>query len=322
VTLLGDGLIFAWRLDGHGGGRRLDGEALRSLADIEPPIWVHLDRDRSDTGAWLEEVAAIPRDIRDSLLIEDTRPRAEAIHDGLLINLRGVNLNPDAEPDDMLALRLWARTGLIVTLRRHRIMAAEDMANALAANRGPKDPGGLIAGLAMRLTDRMQPTVASLDAAVDSLEDETSQPDADAAALPELRKSAVALRRFIAPQQMALSRLATVSTAVLSEDDRVEIRHTLDIVTRLVEELDHLRERTNIIDDLIRQRQADQMARATYRLSLVATLFLPLGFLTGLLGINVGGIPGSDVDWAFWAVCALLTGLGLFGWWLLRRFRH
>jgi zinc transporter len=121
---------------------------------------------------------------------------------------------------------------------------------------------------------------------------------------------------------MALSRLATVSTAVLSEDDRVEIRHTLDIVTRLVEELDHLRERTNIIDDLIRQRQADQMARATYRLSLVATLFLPLGFLTGLLGINVGGIPGSDVDWAFWAVCALLTGLGLFGWWLLRRFRH
>lgn len=89
-----------------------------------------------------------------------------------------------------------------------------------------------------------------------------------------------------------------------------------------MEELDHLRERTNIVDDLIRQHQADQMARATYLLSLVATLFLPLGFLTGLLGINVGGIPGANVGWAFWLVCILLSALGLCGWWLLRRFQR
>ncbi|NCC51248.1 MAG: hypothetical protein EOM20_08540 [Spartobacteria bacterium] len=36
-----------------------------------------------------------------------------------------------------------------------------------------------------------------------------------------------------------------------------------------------------------------------YILSLVAALFMPLGFLTGLLGINVAGIPGAENPYAF-----------------------
>ena len=41
------------------------------------------------------------------------------------------------------------------------------------------------------------------------------------------------------------------------------------------------------------------MDKRMYLLSLVAAIFLPLGFLTGLLGVNVGGIPGANYQWAF-----------------------
>ena len=319
MTSLERGLIFAWRLDGDGGGDRLDADELRALPAGGHTVWVHLNRDEADTVAWLDHVAGIAADVRASLLIEDTRPRCEAVRDGLLINLRGVNLNPDAEPDDMLALRLWAEEGVVVTLRRHQIMAADDMSRRLESDRGPKTTGDLIVGLAERLTERMQPTIEDLEDAVDRLENTIDDARVDVAALPRIRQTAVSLRRFIAPQQIALSRLATVPTSLLDEDHRVDLRHGVDTVTRLVEDLDHVRERTGIVDDLIRQRQADQMARSTYLLSLVATLFLPLGFLTGLLGINVGGIPGADVTWAFWVVCFLLSALGLLGWWLLHR---
>jgi len=44
-----------------------------------------------------------------------------------------------------------------------------------------------------------------------------------------------------------------------------------------------------------------------YVLSVVAAIFLPLGFLTGLLGINVGGMPGADNTDAFWIFCGLLV---------------
>lgn len=43
-----------------------------------------------------------------------------------------------------------------------------------------------------------------------------------------------------------------------------------------------------------------------YVLSVVAAIFLPLGFVTGLLGINVGGIPGTEWPWSFTVVCVAL----------------
>ena len=53
----------------------------------------------------------------------------------------------------------------------------------------------------------------------------------------------------------------------------------------------------------------------------VAAIFLPLGLLTGLLGINVGGIPGANTSWAFWAVCGLLGMTTVFQLWLFKRLK-
>ena len=50
-------------------------------------------------------------------------------------------------------------------------------------------------------------------------------------------------------------------------------------------------------------------------------MFLPLGFVCSLLGVNVGGIPGRDVEWGFWLLCALFA-LGIFVQiWLFRRWK-
>ena len=54
-------------------------------------------------------------------------------------------------------------------------------------------------------------------------------------------------------------------------------------------------------------------------LAIVATVFLPLGLLTGLLGINVGGIPGSDYHWAFLIVCIILIVIAVFEYMAFRR---
>ena len=44
--------------------------------------------------------------------------------------------------------------------------------------------------------------------------------------------------------------------------------------------------------------------------TVVAVIFLPLGFLTGLLGINVAGMPGTEDSRAFWMVVVLCMVLG------------
>jgi len=53
------------------------------------------------------------------------------------------------------------------------------------------------------------------------------------------------------------------------------------------------------------------MNKAMYVLSIVAAIFLPLGLLTGLLGINVGGIPGTENEWAFTLVSLVLMAIAI-----------
>jgi zinc transporter len=68
---------------------------------------------------------------------------------------------------------------------------------------------------------------------------------------------------------------------------------------RHLEDLDAIRERVAVTQEELQSRLAEQQNVRMYVLSIVAAIFLPLGFLTGLLGINVGGIPGADNPLAF-----------------------
>ena len=58
-----------------------------------------------------------------------------------------------------------------------------------------------------------------------------------------------------------------------------------------------------------------------YLLSIVAAIFMPLGFLTGLLGINVAGIPGTETHWAFAAVCTILLLLAGVQVWIFHKMK-
>ena len=82
-----------------------------------------------------------------------------------------------------------------------------------------------------------------------------------------------------------------------------------DRVARYVEDLDAARERAAVTQEELDNRLAEQMNSRMYVLSLVAALFLPLGFLTGLLGINVGGIPLADDPMGFVEVVIILVVL-------------
>ena len=58
-----------------------------------------------------------------------------------------------------------------------------------------------------------------------------------------------------------------------------------------------------------------------YLSTLVATVIMPLAFITGLLGINVGGIPGANNPWSFVIVCVLLLVFGAVEVWLIEKLR-
>ncbi|MGD8310852.1 MAG: CorA family divalent cation transporter, partial [Chromatiales bacterium] len=194
---------------------------------------------------------------------------------------------------------------------------------------GPVSTGHLIARLGARLTDRMGPAIEGLSDQVENLEDQLVESmqgrQSDLrdvrAELVDLRRVAISLRRYIAPQRDALDRLSQFDESWLDRAVRGRLRETVDRVTRITEALDEVRERSVVIQDELMSRISQRMEQTMYALTLVATIVLPLGFLTGLLGINVGGMPGAETGWAFWAVCAGLAALTLFEVWLFRRLK-
>ena len=295
---------------------------LEDLAEFRP-LWVLLDRTSKDAQDWLRRDSGLSVEVVRELLAEETRPRCEPHEGGILLILRGVNLNPGADPEDMISVRMWVEEGRLIALRGRRIMALADQYEALEKGEGPQRVGQLATQIVLRLLIRMEPTITELEETCDDLEIEVLESQRGDLRTPlyALRHKLITLRRYIAPQRDALKLLAELGPAFLNKDDKHRLRDSIDRVTRYVEALDATRERTTVIQDEIGNRLAESANTRIYLMSMVAGIFLPLGLVTGLLGINVSGMPGVETPWAFWAVCGLLVVLLGFEIWLFRRMR-
>ena len=149
-----DGLICAYVLDGKGGGRQLDWAAIRAWKPDDGLLWVHLDRTGAAGRRWLMSESGVDPVISDTLLQEEVRPRLLPIDESMLIILRGVNLNPGADPEDMVGIRIWIDGHRLITLRHRRLMAVNDIREEIVQGRGPKDLGEFLVSIARRLIER------------------------------------------------------------------------------------------------------------------------------------------------------------------------
>ncbi len=316
-----NGLIAAFVLDGKGGARELDWEGVAAWTPGDGVLWVHLSRAAEQAQNWVREHSGFDQFGAGMLLEEDSRPRVTA-HDGaLFVNLRGVNLNPGENPEDMVALRMCIESRRVVTSRTRKLMAVQEVRDNLAQGLGPKDAGEILVDLAAGLVERMGPIVSDLDDKVSDLEDKLIDTGLSEvrAVLGSLRRQAIALRRYLAPQRDVMARLQTERTSLLEETERYHCREIADRVTRYVEDLDAVRERAAVIQEEVQSQLSDRLNANMYLLSVVASIFLPLGFITGLFGINVGGMPGVDSDSAFTVVTVSLVVLVLIQIWVFRK---
>jgi zinc transporter len=188
-------------------------------------------------------------------------------------------------------------------------MAINDIRESVERGSGPWTTDTFLDRLIRGLTDRMSPVIESLEDRLGELEDAIleKQTIEMRTTLARIRQQAIALRRHISPQREALARLVTMESSWLTEASRHHIRESADHLIRIVEDLDELRERAAIIQDELSNHLSESMNRRMYSLSIIAGIFLPLGLITGLLGINVAGIPGAGTPWAFAVVCVVLA---------------
>ncbi len=309
---MSDAILFAYDFDGQGGAKPLANTDISAHLKAREIAWVHLDGNHPDTRGWLErEIAYLDPFITEALLAEETSPRVTEIDDGALLFLRGVNLNEDAAPEDMVSIRLWIDAHRIVSVRKRKLQAVRDIEGKLLEGKGPKDAGEFIAQLVAKMFNRFEPVLANLDETTDNIEEAVLE-TADAVqreGIVGVRKQAIVFRRYMAPQRDVILQLYASEMSWLNQRHRRHLQESFSRVKRYVDDLDAIRERAQIIKDELTAILSDRLNKNMYVLSVIAAIFLPLGFLTGLLGINVGGIPGAENDYAFAIFGGILVGI-------------
>ncbi len=309
------GIIWSYRLDGRGGGVQQDrpGESAPSAPAFD---WFYLRSDEPESLEWLREKDLDPQVI-DALTALETRPRMALMAGGVLINLRGVNNNPGAEPEDMISVRIWFNANTIVSARRRerRSQAVDDLRHRIEENQGPRSPGEFVVMLAEHLADEIGEVVDSIDEGLTRVET-----DLDEQRIPllqnklyYLRGQTAVIRRHLAPQREALSDLYQ-TRQLLSEEEAINLQHQADRIIHYIEDLELARERVLMLHGELQYRLAAQQNARMYMLSIVAAIFLPLTFLTGVFGMNVAGLPGLENPDAFLylSIAMLVVVIALF----------
>ncbi len=286
-------------------------------------LWLDVDQNSNQGEHWISDASNVDPQVRSILLAGETRPRSLVGDEGLVAVLRGINMNPGAVPDDMVAVRMWIQSSRIITCRRRRVLSLEDVRDAILAGDGPRTSGEFLVSLNSRLADRIESAVENIEQVIDDIDSRMGDGDIGSmrVELGVVRRQAAAIRRHLSPQREALDRIGRSATSVLSDHEIFELRESGDHLMRHIEDLDLARENALVTQEELMNRVALEQNSRMYVLSIVAAVFLPLTFVTGLLGMNVAGLPGTVTPNGFnySIVIMVVLGIALIGYFRWRK---
>ncbi len=138
------------------------------------------------------------------------------------------------------------------------------------------------------LVDGTFPVLDRLDDEVDALEDDITRKASEKslARIYDLKETVTDLRRFLGAQRDVFQRLITHGIHTQQQDMALYYRDVYDHIVRQYETADSLRDLLSSAMDVYLSTVSNRLNQTTKALTVIASLFLPLSFLTGFYGMN------------------------------------
>lgn len=319
------GLVHILLLDGNGKAKQISQKALSQWTEQKGILWVHLNISHADALNWLNKKSGLEKWALEALgNTEESRPRSVVHGDNLLLVLRTLNLTPRSEPDDLVFLRLFATSHRLITVSMHPALDFKEIAKSFEENEGPTDINTLLDTVLDASLNLISDTISDLEDNLDDIEEQIIAEqinDHMSADLSEILRKCVVMRRYLSPEREALDTLTRQKTSWFNETMIQTTFNALHRMERIIEDIDLLHDRTHINQEALTNEANKRAQRNMYMLSVMATLFLPLSFITGLFGMNVGGIPLASSEMGLIIVTILILLIGLFMLYIFKRLK-
>lgn len=316
-----DGLICGYRF-----APGLRGEPIESLDQAgdqlrpEPPradggfVWLHMNLSHAGTLPWLRAHAGLAESFFEALDEGSRSTRIEREGDALYAVVNDVTFDFKFDAADVATLWVGVQRQLVVTARRHPLRAVDRLRMAVKRGELLDSSVALLDHLLRDQADELQRIVRSTVERIDDIEDELlshkgSGPGQHDRELARLRRLTVRLQRLLAPEPAALARTLSRPPGWISAEDRQHLHRASEEFGVVLRDIAALQDRIKLMQDEAAARVAMQNNRSLFTLTIVTVLALPINLVSGLFGMNVGGVPLAESGFGFWIMVAVIGSL-------------
>jgi magnesium transporter len=269
-------------------------------------FWLDVHRPTADDLALLGDVFGFhPLALEDSAHLGQ-RPKLEDYDDFVFLVLYG----HVADEDLLVEVHMYVTERFLVTIRRDESPALDELHESYTRRRIREDSVAMVYRIADGLVDSFFPALEQFgdrlalieDALVDSPKDEHLKD------VFTMRRRLAAFRRVLGPQRDLMGRLAAGTAALpgMTAENERYFRDIYDHLLRLSELIETTRDVMTSAIDVYLSASSNRMNSVMKQLAVIATIFLPLTFVTGIFGQNFGWLVDHVGSW--WAF--LVFGVG------------
>jgi magnesium transporter len=245
------------------------------------------------------------------LALEDTehfgqRPKLDNYGDHVLLVFYGAWRHRPEDPEPLREVHVFVSGHYVVTVHRDPMPPLERQRDELAG-RALQSEQFLLYRILDALTDSFFPILADMDDEIDDLEAAVLEDPTDQqlGRLFALKHQLVAMRKVVTPQRDLFARSIDQIAELpgLNVDERDYFRDVYDHLIRISDLIDSYRDLLSGATDLYLSTVGNRQNEVMKQLAVIATIFLPLSFITGFFGQNFGYLVNHITStWTFWVV--------------------
>ena len=280
-------------------------------ASVERPLWLHLNLVDTRVRRWLES-AGLPDDVREVFLDSTPRTHGQGLPEGVLLVLSDMHHDFKGDPEAMGALCLYVDQHRVITGRRHPLMSVDRLRRTLPANADVRTSADLLEEILQTLADSFANLVAKLGDDVDDAEDSilAGHLHDQGGKLGRMRRTLARLRRNVRANRAALASVLSHLPSWCDADFRHRLHQAVERVDAVGQDIELVQERTRLLQEEIGGRLGEATNRNLFVLSMMTATLLPVTLITGIFGMNVGGLPWLDSSSGFaWVTGIMVTAV-------------
>lgn len=278
------------------------------LAQINTPHWLHFNLADTRATLWINACEPIPKDARELILDTNAHIRSEHFAGSLALVLGDLFHDFKDDPEELGVLRLYVDNTRLITGRGHPLKSVDRLRHELSEGMLLANSIDLFARLIYDIGDSIHKVIRQLNDQVDDAEDQilAGHLHNQGSELGRIRRLLARLRRLLSANRQALLH-ALPHVASWSHQDISELRQAVEHLESAIQDLELVQERTRLLQEEIAGRMGEATNRNLYVLSIVTVTLLPINLITGIFGMNTGGLPwGGDDPSGFWWVIVLM----------------